>query len=75
MLQVASHILSNPNDKTRIELVFGNVSEDDIICRQELDDLKAKHPGLFTFLKAKRESMCTIFLTSLERTGPGCVDS
>ena len=47
MLQVIMHILKNPDDKTKICLVFGNVSEADIICRAELDALATAHAGRF----------------------------
>lgn len=45
--QVAAAILKDPSDTTRISLIFGNVSEDDILLRQELDDLAAQHPDRF----------------------------
>lgn len=45
MLQVAQEILANPKDTTKIVLVFGNVSETDIICRKEIDELKAQNAG------------------------------
>lgn len=47
MLQVAEHILRNPDDKTQVSLVFANVSEDDILLRPTLDKLAAAHPGRF----------------------------
>lgn len=43
MLQVIDAILSNPEDKTQVSLVFGNVSEDDIILKDRLDALAVKH--------------------------------
>ena len=43
MLQVASEIVSNPEDKTQVSLVFANQTEDDIILRDELDQMAAKH--------------------------------
>lgn len=45
MFQVAAAILKDPRDTTRLSLVFGNVSEDDILLRRELEDLAAAHPG------------------------------
>lgn len=35
------------SDKTRFSLVFGNVTEDDILIRDLLDDLVASNPGRF----------------------------
>lgn len=37
--QVAQAILKDPADNTKISLVFGNLSEDDILLRKELDEL------------------------------------
>lgn len=44
MLQIIQHVLKDKNDRTLIWLLFANQSEDDIIMRDELDDLKSKHP-------------------------------
>jgi cytochrome-b5 reductase len=46
MLQVATEVLSNPADKTKVTLVFANVTEGDILLRERLDALAAKHPNL-----------------------------
>lgn len=43
MLQVASEIVNNPDDKTQVSLVFANQTEQDIILRDELDEMAAKH--------------------------------
>jgi NAD(P)H-flavin reductase len=34
--QVADHILDNPSDKTKVSLVFANVSEGDILLKVRL---------------------------------------
>ena len=44
MLQVADEILENPSDKTKIKLVFANVSETDILLKDQIDAKAAKHP-------------------------------
>ena len=38
-------ILDNPEDKTKISLVYANVSEKDILLKDELDELSKKHHG------------------------------
>ncbi|EGC38825.1 hypothetical protein DICPUDRAFT_91353 [Dictyostelium purpureum] len=43
MLQVIKAILKNPEDKTQISLVFGNITEEDILLKKELDELAEKH--------------------------------
>ncbi|KAL7748643.1 hypothetical protein RI367_006054 [Sorochytrium milnesiophthora] len=43
MLQVIHKIMKNPEDKTKVTLLFGNVSEDDILLKDEIDALSAKH--------------------------------
>ncbi|GFR45811.1 hypothetical protein Agub_g7267 [Astrephomene gubernaculifera] len=47
MLQVIDAILSNPEDKTQISLVYANMSEADIILKDQLDKLAAAHPQQF----------------------------
>lgn len=41
MWQVFRAVLSDPNDTTEVSLVFANVTEDDILLRDQLDDLAA----------------------------------
>lgn len=47
MLQVADHILGNPADKTKVSLIYANVSESDIMLKDKIDALAAKHPDQF----------------------------
>ncbi|KAI9292251.1 NADH-cytochrome b5 reductase 1 [Neoconidiobolus thromboides FSU 785] len=47
MYQVIKAILSNPNDKTKISLIYANVSENDILLKKDLEDLQSKHPEQF----------------------------
>ncbi|XP_028801574.1 NADH-cytochrome b5 reductase-like protein [Neltuma alba] len=49
MLQVIEAILKNPDDKTRISLLYANISPDDILLKQKLDVLAASHPNLKVF--------------------------
>lgn len=48
MYQVACALLKDPRDRTRLSLVYGSLTEDDILLRQELDALAAKHPDRFS---------------------------
>jgi cytochrome-b5 reductase len=43
MYQLICRILENPKDQTRIWLVYGNRTEQDILLKAELDDLQKKH--------------------------------
>jgi len=43
MLQVIRAIVKNPDDKTQVNLIFANVNDNDILLREELDGLAAKH--------------------------------
>jgi len=36
MLQVVDEVLANPADRTKVSLVFGNVSEADILLKQAI---------------------------------------
>ncbi|KAI9000380.1 hypothetical protein DFJ74DRAFT_613972 [Hyaloraphidium curvatum] len=47
MIQVAREVLSNPNDKTHVNLLFANQTEDDIICRDLLDAWAARYKDRF----------------------------
>ncbi|KAK4257376.1 hypothetical protein QN277_006971 [Acacia crassicarpa] len=49
MLQVIEAILKNPDDKTQIQLLYANISPDDILLKQKLDFLAASHPNLKVF--------------------------
>ncbi|KAI1317356.1 NADH-cytochrome b5 reductase [Mortierella claussenii] len=44
MLQIIRAVLKNPADKTQINFIFANVTEEDILLRAELDLLSKKHP-------------------------------
>ncbi|KAK2756162.1 NADH-cytochrome b5 reductase [Arachnomyces sp. PD_36] len=47
MYQLARTIFKNPDDKTKVTLVFGNVTEDDILLKKELQDLENTYPRRF----------------------------
>lgn len=47
MYQVISAVLGNPEDKTRLHLIYANVSENDILMRAELEELEKKHRDQF----------------------------
>ncbi|AOW29283.1 NADH-cytochrome b5 reductase 1 [Candida albicans P57072] len=44
MYQIITAILKNPEDKTKIHLVYANVTESDILLKEELDNFAARHP-------------------------------
>ncbi|PAV63136.1 hypothetical protein WR25_12393 [Diploscapter pachys] len=47
MLQIISAILKNPEDKTKMKLLYANQTEADILLREELDELAQKHSDRF----------------------------
>jgi len=47
MIQIVQHILKNPNDKTQVSLLFANLSENDILLKQELDALALRNKDRF----------------------------
>ena len=47
MWQVIKKALSDPADKTKLTLLYANVSVDDILLKKELDELAAKHADRF----------------------------
>ena len=47
MYQLARAIFKNPTDKTKVTLVFGNITEDDILLKREFEDLENTYPQRF----------------------------
>ena len=47
MYQILIHALAKPENQTKFKLIFANVSEKDILLREELDSLKKKYPQTF----------------------------
>ena len=47
IFQLTRAILRNPEDKTKISLVYANNTEEDILLRKEFDELEQKHPDRF----------------------------
>ncbi|GAB4828309.1 NADH-cytochrome b-5 reductase-like protein [Ancistrocladus abbreviatus] len=45
MLQVIEAVLKNPDDNTKVSLLYANISPDDILLKQKLDLLAASHPN------------------------------
>ncbi|KAI1740391.1 oxidoreductase NAD-binding domain-containing protein [Xylaria scruposa] len=47
MYQLIRAIFNNPDDKTKVTLVFGNVTEEDILLKQELAKIENTYPQRF----------------------------
>lgn len=47
MWQLTRGIFKNPDDKTKVTLIFGNVSKEDIMLKKEFDDLESQYPDRF----------------------------
>ncbi|CAK9862667.1 unnamed protein product [Sphagnum jensenii] len=47
MYQVAQSILENPEDKTKIHVIYANVTYDDILLKEDLDRFARDYPGQF----------------------------
>ena len=47
LYQVLTHALRDPHNTTKFTLLLGNVSEKDILLKEELDRLKKKYPNNF----------------------------
>lgn len=48
MLQIIRAALKNPLDRTKLSLIYANVTVDDILLKAELDELVEKHPKRFS---------------------------
>jgi len=47
MLQIIRAALKNPQDPTKLSLIYANVNYEDILLKKELDELADKHPSRF----------------------------
>lgn len=47
MYQLARAIFNNPSDKTKVTLVFGNLTEEDILLKHEFERLENTYPQRF----------------------------
>ena len=47
LYQILTRALSDKANKTKFKLLFSNVTEADILLREEFDALKKKHPDTF----------------------------
>jgi cytochrome-b5 reductase len=47
MWQLARAIFKNPEDKTKVTLVFGNVTQEDILLKKEFEELENNYPDRF----------------------------
>jgi hypothetical protein len=47
MLQLIRHITRDPDDSTEMSLVFANQSENDILLKDELEEVAKAHPAQF----------------------------
>jgi cytochrome-b5 reductase len=45
MLQIANAVIQDKGDKTKMALIYANKTEDDILCRDIIDDLVEKSEG------------------------------
>ena len=49
MYQIIKAICNNPGDKTEVNLLYANVSEEDILLRKELDELSKEHSNIHVY--------------------------
>jgi len=57
MYQLTRAIFNNPEDKTKVSLVFGNLTEGDILLKEEFDQLEKDYPQRFrTFYTVDKAS-------------------
>ncbi|KAI3788567.1 hypothetical protein L2E82_01337 [Cichorium intybus] len=47
MFQVARAVLENPSDKTKVHLIYANVTSDDILLKAKLEGLATNYPDRF----------------------------
>jgi len=47
LYQILAHALKDKDNTTKFTLLYGNLTEEDILLRQEFDNLKKKYPSTF----------------------------
>ena len=47
MWQLIRAIFNNPEDKTKVTLIFGNVTKEDILLKEEFDSIENTYPNRF----------------------------
>jgi cytochrome-b5 reductase len=47
MLQIIRAIMKNPEDTTRVHLIYANVTTEDILLREDLENLAIQYPDKF----------------------------
>lgn len=47
MLQIIRAALKNPQDPTRLSLIYANVNYEDVLLKKELDELASQYPSRF----------------------------
>lgn len=47
LFQILQHTLADKNNKTKFKLIFANMTEADILLREEFDAMKKKYPTNF----------------------------
>ncbi|XP_022868217.1 NADH--cytochrome b5 reductase 1-like [Olea europaea var. sylvestris] len=63
MFQVARAILENPNDQTKVHLIYANVTYEDILLKEDLDSLATNYPDRFKiyYVLNQVSSLCPLF--------------
>jgi cytochrome-b5 reductase len=60
MLQIIRAIMKNPNDRTKVTLIYANVATNDILLRDDLEKLSAAYPKQFRLhLVVEKETLGT----------------
>ncbi|RLV91605.1 Plasma membrane-associated coenzyme Q6 reductase PGA3 [Spathaspora sp. JA1] len=54
ILQVITRIITNPEDHTKIKLIFGNETEKDILLKSEIDEIASKYPDFEVYYTVTR---------------------
>ena len=60
-LQIVRAVLKNPEDKTELSLIFGNVEERDILLRDELEEYEERHDNFSCYHTLNKVFICGAF--------------
>src|SRR5271169_3032223 len=59
MLQIIRTILKNPEDHTKVTLIYANVTTDDILLKEDLESFASRYPDQFKLFFVVEKSVDT----------------
>ncbi|KAK9170652.1 hypothetical protein Syun_002792 [Stephania yunnanensis] len=65
MFQVARAILEDPKDCTKLDLIYANVTFEDILLKEKLDTLSSNYPGRFKVYYVLNQALLSVLCSQM----------